>query len=102
MHFEDYPPKGIFWQNKMEFDFLVLSGDSRPLLTFALNMRADQSSRWLIRIDHFVTILPYLAFVKCPKIAILRHFFKFCFLKIFGFISLVHYHLSSDSAFLHW
>ena len=37
MHFEDYPPKGIFWQNKMEFDFLALSGDSRPLVTFALH-----------------------------------------------------------------
>ena len=24
-----------------------------------LNMRADQSSSWLIMIDHFVTILPY-------------------------------------------
>ena len=36
-----------------------------------LNMRMDQSSSWLIRteftkIDHFVTILPYL-FAKCLK-----------------------------------
>ena len=85
--------------------FLGLSEYMTVFMSFTrasfLNMRADQSSRWLIRIKHFVTILPYLAFVKCPKMAILRHFLKFCFLKIFGFVSLVHYYFSSDSAFIY-
>ena len=47
-----------------------------------LNKRADQSSSWLIRTSF--PNRPFcltIAFAKCPKMAILRHF-----LKIFGFI----------------
>ena len=32
-----------------------------------LNMRADQLSSWLIKIDHFVTILPYYSLCKMSK-----------------------------------
>ena len=32
-----------------------------------LNTQADQSSSWLIRIDHFVTILPYYNLCKMSK-----------------------------------
>ena len=32
-----------------------------------LNTQADQSSSWLIRIDHFVTILPHYNLCKISK-----------------------------------
>ena len=51
-----------------------------------LNMRADQSSSWLTRIDHFVTVCLTIAFAKCPKIGNTSPLFKICFLKIYGFI----------------
>ena len=46
-----------------------------------LNMRADQSSSWLIRIDHFVTILPYFSLCKMPENGNTSPLFKILFFK---------------------
>ena len=56
-----------------------------------LNMRADQSSSWLIRAWFPKSTISYpfcltIAFAKCQKKAILHQFLKFCVLKIFGFM----------------
>ena len=47
MHFEDYPPKGLFWRNKIEFNFWVLSDDSRRSPIFALKVLTGHRSEAL-------------------------------------------------------
>ena len=60
-----------------------------------LNVRADQSSSWLIRIDHFVTILPYYSLCKMSKNGNTSPFFKSLFFKnIWIYLRLIFFALS--------
>ena len=62
-----------------------------------LIMRADQSSSWLIRIDHFVTILPYFSLCKMPKNDNTSPLFKILFFKnICIYLRLIFLHCSNQ------
>ena len=54
---------GMNWVGSSEY-MTVCSSSTRASF---LNIRADQSPSWLIRIDHFVTILPYYSLCKMSK-----------------------------------
>ena len=71
-----------------------------------LNMRADLSSSWLIRtsVPKSIILKPFcltIVFVKCPKMAIPRHFLK-CFLNIWIYLRLILFALFKSKITVKW